>query len=41
LLEVIEVLTMHADCRRSILFAFWDGEEGLRVGIEKRIRRCH
>ena len=28
LLEVIEVLTKaHADCRRSILFAFWDGEE--------------
>jgi Peptidase family M28/PDZ domain len=28
LLETVEVLThTHADCRRSILFAFWDGEE--------------
>jgi Peptidase family M28/PDZ domain len=28
LLEIIEVLAhAHADCRRSILFAFWDGEE--------------
>jgi Peptidase family M28 len=28
LLETIEVLTKaHADCRRSVLFAFWDGEE--------------
>jgi Peptidase family M28/PDZ domain len=28
LLEIIEDVTRaHADCRRSILFAFWDGEE--------------
>jgi hypothetical protein len=28
MLEAIEVLTKaHADCRRSVLFAFWDGEE--------------
>jgi hypothetical protein len=33
LLEVMEVMVKaHADCRRSILFAFWDGEEMGFVG---------